>query len=143
MHPRIREKNDRIQEQLDEVGEVQRQRKLEREQHFVELYGPNLGRSATRFSFLSDLDDATEAEERLILAEEVSAAVIHPAESMTNHPIDAVIEATELRTQANYVPPERRVWKGIPGHMYIPQSDTEFEETSESDSPPHRISQSR
>lgn len=127
MHTRIRETNDRIQAQLETVSAALRQKKLEREQHFVEQYGPNLGGAATRFSYLSELDATSEAKERMILADEVSAAIEQSPELSENHPINAVIEATELRTQANYVPLERRIWKGVPGHLQVPDSDDEID----------------
>ncbi len=68
--------------------------------YFTNRYGEDLGRAAADFANLSPLPMREESSERLKLVEQVMKSLSETTEPAQNlvHPILAVIEATEIRT---------------------------------------------
>lgn len=91
----------------------------EREEHFVERFGKRLGEVAARFAGLDRLPPEIELEERISFVNSVAESMEGSNDPSGLHPALALIEATELRTDKNYIRPENR--DGIPLQwMYVP-----------------------
>lgn len=80
----------------------------ELESYFVERYGQSLGSAAARFANLYTLPPDVEEVERQKVIEQVEMAMAASKDTEAKHPVLAVFEAVELRTDRNYAKPEHR-----------------------------------
>lgn len=96
----------------------------EREQFFTSRYGQTLGKAATKFSGLAELPTVVEEVARHRFIEEVARAMESGEVISDIHPIMAVIEATELRTDQNYIPPDIRTDISL---QWLPDVDIDSE----------------
>lgn len=88
-------------------AELELEEEAELNEYFTESFGQSLGCAAARFANLYILPPDVEETERQTLIEEVEAAMTDKTD-LARHPILAAIEATQLRTDRNYVKPEHR-----------------------------------
>lgn len=95
-------------------GELKAEEKVELQKYFSQRYGPSLGDAAARFASLYFLPPDVEAQERLSLIDHVLSAMETGLSPTSTHPMHAVIEATELRTDKNYIRPENRSGLALP-----------------------------
>lgn len=123
-------------------GELEALEQAESQSYFIEKYGQILGNVASSFSLLGARSPEDEFKERQNLIKQVEYEMDAAASGspQSRHPILAVIEATELRANKNYIAPEDRsnVPYGTPS-AYVPQFNEPSETESDSGELPQNI----
>lgn len=95
---------DRDKEWWNKWNIVRVLNEAELQSYFINRYGEDLGSAAADYANLSRLPMREESSERLKLVEQVMKSLSETTDPAQNlvHPILAVIEATEIRTDKAY-----------------------------------------
>lgn len=128
LHVRQGSSDAKFEDWVADYNELKERADIERLHYFTEHYGENLGSVAARFADLSILPIEVEEAERRTLLTAVEEAMTNSSEDVRRNPIIAVLEASELRSYKNYLPPEHRSDKPV---RWM-QIDYEFEGLNDS-----------